>query len=177
MPRTLPSQIPESMYPEIRRAHEERLANIWCPTIIEESNRRKERFLEVFTSTFSVSEALRRAHVPRRLFMHWKTNDIDFVISYNNAVAMWFDSIMSSAAVRARGYLMADPSTESGYAEDALGSPIYHNADSGLTKSFLKAMDPAFNDKVELTGANEGPIQTDNTWTIKIEDSNNDEKL
>jgi len=172
MSRPLPSQIPESSFENIAKSHRQRLSSIWDPKILEESNSRKKLFLEWFAKSFSVSFSLRKVHIPRRLLKHWLGSDIDFVKSYNDIIEMWHDDIFASAAVRARGYLVADEKTESGVKEDANGAPIYHGADTNLTKSFLRAIDPAFNEKLEVTGKDQGPIQTDHKWTITVERPN-----
>lgn len=108
-------------------------------------------FLNVFRKSFSIRSALRAVDVDFAKYTHWKGTSLPFVIEFNAIIEEWHDDIFVSAAVRARGRRLKDEATESGFEENADGSPVYHDADTKLTTMFLKAMHPEqFNDKMDL---------------------------
>lgn len=117
----------------------------------------QQAFLEVFEKTFNISRSLKACGCDRNAYNRWRSTSYPFALALNDIIQAWYDDIYVSAAVRARGILLKDDTTESGFAEDAGGTPIYYDPDVSLTKMFLKAMHPEqFGDKLkaELTGAN-----------------------
>lgn len=113
----------------------------------------QQRFIEHFRKTFSVRLSLKYVDLPHHRYNKWRATSISFVKDYNDIIESWADDIYTSAATRAKGHLLVDESTESGYAEDAEGTPIWHGANDKLATMFLKAMYPEqFNDKIELSG-------------------------
>lgn len=108
-------------------------------------------FMEHFRKTFSVRLSLKFLDLPYSCYAKWRRTSISFVKDYNDAIETWADDIYTSAATRAKGHLQADDSTESGYVEDAEGTPIWHGANDKLSTMFLKAMYPEqFNDKIDM---------------------------
>lgn len=111
---------------------------------------KQDSFLESFSKSFSTRLALRSSDSTAKDLNMWKRASAHFVSEYNATIESWHDEIYASAAARARGHLIKDEDTESGYMEDAEGNPIYHNADTKLTGMFLKAMYSQFDDKVDM---------------------------
>lgn len=108
-------------------------------------------FLEIFRKTFSVKLALKATDTAHHTYNKWRATSISFVESFNEINEMWADDLLVSAATRAKGRLILDSSTESGFVEDAEGTPLYMDADNQLTKSFLRVMYPEqFNEKVDM---------------------------
>lgn len=124
-------------------------------------------FIEIFSRCFSITKTLASLDIKRPKYNKWRTTSILFVYAFNNVISNWYDDIMASAATRAKGHLVADEETSSGYKESADGTPIYHDADTPLTKMFLKAMHPeefSENTSVKL----EGEVSTV-TRIVKVE--------
>lgn len=126
----------------------------------------QNRFLENFQKTFSVRRSLLFADADYRRYKKWKSDSIHFVETFNEICDMWHEDIFTSAAQKARGYLVKDNKTESGFGEDAEGNPIYHGADTSIQKAFLKAMYPdqfAERTKNEVSGPEGAPLQITRT--------------
>lgn len=122
----------------------------------------QEVFLDTFSKTFSLRAARLAAGVELSTYYQWRRTSIHFVKGFNEALEEWHDEIYTSAATRARGYLVRDADTESGYVEDASGTLVYQGADTKLTQSFLKAMYPdSFGDKVAVEVSGEIRIEID----------------
>ncbi len=153
---TLPHMIHEGGYEDIsgRALAEEERAIAAGGEVWDEYNTDRENqvhFLDAFQRNFSIKMSIRVACVEYRTYQGWRRNSIYFAQRFNLIIEEWHSEMYTSAAYRARGYLVEDVNTESGYAETAEGAPIYHGADSGLTKMFLKSMYPdKFGDKLDM---------------------------
>lgn len=155
-PTILPRMIHPAGFKEIQRASDAREIHAknqggkaWSD--YSSDLRTQQEFIELFRQSFSVSQSLKILDVSRVVYARWRSSSIWFVQAFNQAIEDWGDEILTSAAVRARGQLMPNEETASGYAEDASGAPVYYNADTRLTLAFLKAMHPEqFNDKLDL---------------------------
>lgn len=128
----------------------------------DQDRQKQNIFLEVFRKTFSVKNSIKACGVEYYTYKNWKANSIYFVETFNDIIDEWHEEIFTSAAQKARGYLIKDEATESGYGEDADGTPIYHGADSNIQRIFLKAMYPdqfAERTKNEHSGPGGTPLQ------------------
>lgn len=168
----LPTKLSDAHIEHVRDNIDARLASFSTRSAesLEAEANKIHDFLESFAATFSVSMAMKMSGMSHPTLRRLKNSSYDFCTAYNDIVDSWAEQVHSSAIQRARGYLRSDENTESGFVEDASGVPIYFGADSGLTKTVLKAIYPdQYGDKVkqELTGANGGPI--DQQHRVQVE--------
>lgn len=147
-----PRKIDPSSFPAIRentidREHEvsQKGGNVW--QLFKEDVSQQEVFLDVFRKSYSVTMSCKTAGVTGTVYSRWRDTSIQFVLAFNEIVDMWNDSILASAAQRARGYLQLDEETESGYKEDAEGTPIYYNANDKMALTFMRAAYPGHFDE------------------------------
>jgi len=148
--------ISEKAYPHIREQAlliEEKASRSGGTTYAKwkEDCDKQALFLDAFAKSFQVKISLKVAGASRMEYAQWRRTSIHFVEMFNSIIEEWHDDIYASAASRARGRLVADSDSESGFQEDAEGNPIYHGSDTKLTSMFLKVMYPEFNEKTELT--------------------------
>lgn len=97
-------------------------------------------FLSVFEKNFSIGLSLKSTGVSMGAYSRWRRSSITFVQRLNEIIELWHEDIYTSAAVRARGRPIE--------MED--GSVHYIDADSQLTKLFLRAMHSEFDEKVDI---------------------------
>lgn len=138
----------------------------------DEDRQLQQSFLDAFRKGFSVKNAMMAVDTTYHRYQRWKATSIYFVKTFNDIIDEWHDEIYTTAAVKARGHLVKDESTNSGFVEDAEGNPIYHGVDTKMTTMFLKAMYPdEFNEKT--TTKHEGNIgftdATDSQLDAKID--------
>ena len=111
----------------------------------------QQLFIRHFRKTFSARLSIKYVDVTYSTYVKWRSTSISFVRDYNDIIEEWADDIYTSAATRAKGHLLADESTATGFVEDVEGTPIYHGANDKLSVLFLKAMYPEqFNDKIDM---------------------------
>ncbi len=99
-------------------------------------------FLDAFEKTFHVRSSMMIAGVDYSRYKKWRTVSISFVERFNNIIEQWHDDIFASAAVRARGHCREDEET---------GEVSFFDADTQLTKMFLKAMYSQFDEKIDMS--------------------------
>ena len=109
----------------------------------EKSWEAKERWLSIFARSLSPTVACKQADVPVGTYRRWRATDPRFCRALNTILAEAHDELIGTAYARATGYFQADPSTDSGYQEDATGRPIRHGVSDRLAISLVNANEKA----------------------------------
>jgi len=112
------------------------------------------RFLSIFVTTKTHSEACAAVPVCRQTVMNWLAKDADFKRQYDDAVAEFCDSLFTSGLTLAR-----DGWTEPIVGKDGAVVGQRPKKSERLLELYLKAHFPEFRDKHEVTGKDGGPLE------------------
>jgi len=102
-----------------------------------ETNLAKHRWVNVFGSCLSPKITSKITGIPVERYYRWRNSDPDFCRAINEAILAAREEMLGSALHRAIGYLKPDPTTKSGFEEDADGVPIRYGGSDMLVRALL----------------------------------------
>lgn len=133
----------------------------------QESWKQKEQWLEVFERCLSPTIASKQIGVSLHTYRRWRNTDPEFCRAINRSLELAHEELQGSAYSRATGYLKPSDETESGYEEDAAGTPIRYGSSDRLAIAILQpprhieeAAQPAVNISLNFAavGVTEPPV-------------------
>jgi len=147
--------ISEDHIAELEKQEHEKLHNMLDQQIVarEESWKRKEQWLAVFSKSLSPSVSCRQSGVSRDCYRRWRNTDPRFCRAVNTIIEEAHDEMVGTAYARATGYLQHDSDSDTGYQEDATGRPIRHGVSDRLAIALIGAerKDRELNKPVTIT--------------------------